>query len=173
MVRKRLSCITTKAITGFTKHWLEQGVSIATANHALATLRLALRLAVEWREIDHAPRVHMLAGEVRREAVLPATRQAAYLIALKPELAPVAAPMLETGLRPSAALSLRWADVALPKDVRASIACAPRWPNRRWLATFRWVAPAGRLWAGSDWRQGRPALLVASPSCLHGSARYR
>ncbi|HVA64126.1 MAG TPA: hypothetical protein VNF74_10410, partial [Terriglobales bacterium] len=36
----------------------------------------------------------------------------------------------------------------------------------RWLATFRWVAPAGRLWAGFDWRQRAPALLVALPSCL-------
>ena len=42
-----------------------------------------------------------------------------------------------------------------------------------WLATFRLVAPAGRLRAGSDWRRTSgtaarcPALLVASPSCLH------
>jgi len=35
-----------------------------------------------------------------------------------------------------------------------------------WLATFRWVAPDGRLWAGFDWRQRVPALLVALPSCL-------
>ncbi|HVB40801.1 MAG TPA: YoaK family protein [Terriglobales bacterium] len=36
----------------------------------------------------------------------------------------------------------------------------------QWLATFRWVAPDGRLWAGFDWRQRAPALLVALPSCL-------
>ena len=67
-----------------------------------------------------------------------------------------------------------------------------------WLATFCWVAPVGRLWAGFDWptplglrgsawptplglrgsawrrTSGSaarcPALLVASPSCLHGVA---
>ena len=38
--------------------------------------------------------------------------------------------------------------------------------TRLWLATFRWVAPDGRLWAGFDWRQRAPALLVALPSDL-------
>ena len=31
---------------------------------------------------------------------------------------------------------------------------------------LRWAAPDGRLWAGFNWRQRAPALLVALSSCL-------
>ena len=53
-----------------------------------------------------------------------------------------------------------------PKSATSSRNCSQLKPGVKWLATFRWVAPGGRLRAGFDWRQGRAALLVASPSCL-------
>lgn len=116
----RLDEVTTERIAAYAA-WRRQTVGVVATNHALRTLRRALRLAQEWREIDAAPRVRMLEGETRRDTVLPRTLEALYLARLRPEVQPLCALMLETGLRPSEAVLLRWAWVRLPDGERGSI----------------------------------------------------
>jgi integrase len=88
-------------------------VGPATVNRELATLRRMLRLAHEWKEIQHAPRFHLLQGERNREFVLSREQETIYFAACPQPLHDIAALMLETGLRIGEALRLEWADVTI------------------------------------------------------------
>lgn len=118
--RLALDAITTEHIAGYAR-WRRQTVTVATTNRALATLRRALRLAAEWQVITRAPSVRLLAGEARREAVLAQERQGDYLAHLRPDIAPVAALMLETGLRPGEAVGLEWGWLRQPAGARWAV----------------------------------------------------
>jgi len=78
-----------------------RGITVArsTINHELATLRIALRLAQEWRVIDRVPRIRLLAGERVRDFVLSRDQEATYLAACPDPLKDIATLILDTGLR--------------------------------------------------------------------------
>lgn len=88
-------------------------VSLATVNRALAVLRRLLRLAHEWRLIDHLPHVRLLSGERNREFILSHAEEQVYLEAARQPLRDVATLILDTGLRIGEALGLEWADIHL------------------------------------------------------------
>ncbi|MGH9479778.1 MAG: tyrosine-type recombinase/integrase, partial [Terriglobales bacterium] len=107
--RMRLDAITGERIAAYAAGLTADGLAVNSANHGLAVLRRGLRLAVEWGEIERAPAVRLLPGGRRATAILPRAVEAAYLDAMLPERAPIAALILHTGLRPSEALGLSWA----------------------------------------------------------------
>jgi len=88
-----------------------QEVGPATTNRGLAVLRRMLRLAQEWRVVDRIPRIRLLRGERKREFVLSREQERIYLEFCPPTLRDVAMLMLDTGLGPAEALSLRRADI--------------------------------------------------------------
>ncbi len=84
---------------------------IATVNRDLQVLRRLLRLAVEWGELDKAPKIKLLRGEHHREFVLQPAEEAKYLAAAPEPLASFATVLVDTGLRPEEAYRLRWEDL--------------------------------------------------------------
>jgi integrase len=86
-------------------------VSPGTVNRSLATLRRALRLAQEWRMIEHVARIRLLPGERNREFVLSHEQEADYLAAAPEPLRDVAKLILDTGLRIGEACALEWPNV--------------------------------------------------------------
>ena len=92
-------------------------VARSTINRNLAVLRRALRLAHEWRLINHVPKFRLLPGERNREFVLSPAQEEGYLKAAGEPLRDAAILMLDTGLRAGEALALRWSDVTFqPAD---------------------------------------------------------
>jgi integrase len=87
--------------------------STATVNRRLATLRRALRLAYEWRELNRVPRIHMLPGEKRRDCFMTAKQREVYIASCPEPMRTLGIFLLETGLRLGEALSLRWEDAHL------------------------------------------------------------
>jgi integrase len=94
-------------------------MSPASVNRELATLRRLLRLAQEWKVMDRVPRIRMLRGEKNREFVLSHRAEPVYLAATPQPLQDVAVLILEAGIRPGEAVSLRWSDVYLQPAVHA------------------------------------------------------
>ncbi len=88
--------------------------SPATINRSLATLRKALRLAVDRKPplLQGVPKITMELGEHHREFILLPQHQQAYLDACPDPLRDVAALILETGLRLGEALNLTWPDIS-------------------------------------------------------------
>lgn len=66
----RLSLIDSAAVDVFKQWRHQQGVAIATVNHAIRALRRALHQAEEWRLIERAPKLKLMTGEHEREAVI-------------------------------------------------------------------------------------------------------
>jgi integrase len=95
--------------------------SPASVNRELATLRRLLRLAQQWDVIARVPRIQMLRGEHNREFVLSHKLEAAYLEACPQALRDVATLILETGIRPGEAVSLKWTNVHLQPAVHARL----------------------------------------------------
>jgi integrase len=98
-------------IESFIQYRIQQGVSPATVNRALATLRRLLRLAYDWRVIDRVPKMALLPGERTREFVLSYTDEERYLKAASKSLRDTAMLILDTGLRAGEALGLEWTNV--------------------------------------------------------------
>ncbi len=85
----------------------------STVNRNLAVLRRALRLAHEWRLINHVPRIRLVPGERSRTFVLGPAQETVYLQAAGEPLRDAATLMLDTGLRVGECLALRWSDIVL------------------------------------------------------------
>ncbi len=91
-----------------------EGVSNATVNRTLETLRAILRRAVEdWEWLDRAPKVRMLKEPKRRVRYLTREEAQRLLSALPSHLVDMAAFTLETGLRRANVTCLQWTQIDL------------------------------------------------------------
>ena len=70
-----------------------------------------LRLAVEWRVIPTAPKIHRLPGEATRERVLTHAEEELYLRVAPEPLRTVTIVMLDTGMRPEEVFRTGWENV--------------------------------------------------------------
>ena len=78
-IRPLLTCATiaSKRIDQLTSEHIDRYCALRQTDHAIGSvkrelriLRRVLRLAVEWRELEHAPHVRMAGAEVKRERVV-------------------------------------------------------------------------------------------------------
>jgi integrase len=109
--RLPLDLITTEHIAGYADARLADGLSIATVNRELRTLRRILRLAVEWTVIERCPKVSMAGIAAFRERVVTDAELTRYLRYASPLLADVVVILHETDLRPDELHRLSWEDV--------------------------------------------------------------
>ena len=117
-----LHTITPEAIEDFTRTRSTE-VGPSSVNGSLRTLRRALKLAEEWKLILKAPRIKLLTSEHCREFVI-SDELLGKMLAHKDctELLTVLIPFLiDTGLRISEALALRWEHVGLKPKQGASL----------------------------------------------------
>jgi integrase len=83
-------------------------VSVTTVNHALRTLRRALKLADEWELIIKCPKIQLLPGERQREYILSDT-DTENIKQISASPLTVMLPFLkDTGLRITEACQLKW-----------------------------------------------------------------
>jgi integrase len=82
--------------------------SASTINCGLRVLRIALRLAVEWKIILACPKFKLKDGEVVRERVLTPAEETAYFAACKQPWKDFAIVMRDTGMRPGEVRGLQW-----------------------------------------------------------------
>jgi integrase len=79
-----LDSITTQRITDFIAKKRDEDLEVSSINRQLEVLRRMLKLATEWGRVDKVlPRISMLPGQKRRERVLNAAEETAYLDAAK------------------------------------------------------------------------------------------
>lgn len=112
MADTRLDRIDEGMIESFVQH-RRKTVSLASVNRELATIRRALRLAHEWKQIDRVPRIQLLPGERNREFVLTHAQERNYLEFAPQPLRDSALLMLDIGLRVGEVLAVEWRDVHL------------------------------------------------------------
>jgi integrase len=101
-----LDKISEELIESFVQYRIQQKVSPATVNRALATLRRLLRLSYDWKIIDRIPKISLLTGETAREFVLSYRDEETYLKIAPISLRDIAMLILDTGLRAGEALNL-------------------------------------------------------------------
>jgi integrase len=142
MTRLRMDAVNAAKIGAYVASRRDAGLKVASINRELEVLRRMLKLAHEWGKIDKPPqRVSMLPGENRREQVLSANEETAYINAtsqlgqlleqdyekalsglrakkgkqpLKPDsflLRDVVAILADCGLRPEECFRLKWSEV--------------------------------------------------------------
>ena len=117
-----LSSITPAIIEAWVQRRCKE-VSAARVNASLRTLRRALRMAEEWKLIRKCPKIRLLPGERQREFVIKEELLIQMLAhedctELLRDLLPL---LIDTGLRISEALSLKWEHVGLEPKQGASL----------------------------------------------------
>ncbi len=105
---RRLNEITGEQIADFAAYRLSTGMQVSTVNSSLRVLRRMLRLAVEWGQLERAPRIKLLPGERHRERVVSVEEEARYVAAAPEPMASVATVLVDTGMRPEECFRLRW-----------------------------------------------------------------
>jgi integrase len=108
----RLDEVTSEKAADFAAYRQSQGRKVSTANSSLRVLRRILGLAVEWGELQSAPKIKKLPGERHREHVVSFEEKARYLAAASEPLCSVAAVLVDTALRPEECFRLRWESIA-------------------------------------------------------------
>ena len=114
--------ITARMVEDFTQSRLKE-VGPSSVNGSLRVLRRALRLAEEWKLINRAPRFSLLPNEHSREFVI--SEELLEQMLAHDHCTPLLKNMLpfliDTGLRVSEALALRWDTVGLEPMQGASL----------------------------------------------------
>jgi len=111
-----LSEITSEHVAEFAAHIRAKGLrgktlQASSVNSRLRVLRRILHLAVEWGEIENAPKFKLEPGERHREFVLPPAEEAKYLAAAPSLLADIATVLVDSGMRPEECFRERWENV--------------------------------------------------------------
>jgi len=166
LCKRILSEITSEHIAEFAAHVRAKGLKgkmlqASSVNSRLRVLRRILHLAVEWGEIDNAPKFKLEPGERHREFVLPSTEEAKYLAAASSLLADVATVLVDSGMRPEECFRQRWENVTWVNGrfgtllvthgkTKAARRVLPMTPRVRAILERRWEAaekPAeGWIW---------------------------
>jgi integrase len=166
LCRRALPDITTEHIAEFAAHIRVNGLKgkalqASSVNSRLRVLRRILHLAVEWGEIDSAPKFKLEPGERHREFVLPAAEEAKYLAAAPSLLADIATVLVDSGMRPEECFRERWENVTWVNGrfgtilvthgkTKAARRVLPMTPRVRAILERRWKAaekPAeGWMW---------------------------
>jgi integrase len=150
----KLDAITTERIADFASHRQTQGMKVATVNASLRILRRVLRIAMEWGELEKAPKVKMLAGELHRERVITPEEEARYLASTNSLLSEIATVLVDTGLRPEECYRLLWDSITWVNGrngtllvthgkTKAARRLLPMTPRVRHLLETRWNAQGG------------------------------
>lgn len=111
-----LSEITSEHVSGFAAQIRAKGLrgkalQASSVNSRLRVLRRILHLAVEWGELDNAPKFKLEPGERHREHVLSPAEEAKYLAAAPPLLVEIATVLFDTGMRPEECFREHWEDI--------------------------------------------------------------
>jgi integrase len=162
-----LSEITSEHISEFAAHVRSKGLrgkelQASSVNSRLRVLRRILHLAVEWGELDIAPKFKLEPGERHREHVLVPTEEAKYLAAAPPLLADIATVLVDSGLRPEECFRERWENITWVNGrfgtmlvthgkTKAARRVLPMTPRVRTVLERRWDA-AGKPQEGWIWR---------------------
>jgi excisionase family DNA binding protein len=104
-------------VEAYKAHRKAEGASPATINRELACLKTIFNKGVEWGKIERTPisRVKKFKEPPAKERILTNEEIRRLLITAKPHLKPILIVLLNTGMRKSEALSLRWENVDLRK----------------------------------------------------------
>jgi integrase len=151
-----LSEITSEHVSGFAAQIRAKGLrgnalQASSVNSRLRVLRRILHLAVEWGEIESAPKFKLEPGERHREFVLPATEEAKYLAAAPSLLADIATVLVDSGMRPEECFRERWENVTWVNGrfgtvlvthgkTKAARRVLPMTPRVRAILESRWKA---------------------------------
>lgn len=103
-----LNAITGADVAGYVAKRQADELAVSSINREIQVVRRSLNAAVEWGLLDHAPKVKMLGGELRRERVVTPAEEAKYLAAAPKPLASIATVLLDSGMRPEECFRLRW-----------------------------------------------------------------
>jgi integrase len=156
-----LDTITTERIADFASYRQSKGMKISTVNASLRILRRILRVAVEWGELEKAPKVRMLPGESHRERVITLEEEARYLASANPLLTEIATVLVDTGLRPEECYRLVWDSITWVNGrngtllvthgkTKAARRLLPMTPRVRQILQTRWNAQ-GKPSEGNVW----------------------
>ena len=116
LCNRQLSEITSEHIADFaaqirTKGLRGKALAASSANARLRVLRRMFHLAVDWGELDSAPKFKLEPGERHRERVLSVNEEAKYLAAASPLLADIATVLVDSGMRPEECFRQRWENI--------------------------------------------------------------
>ncbi len=178
----QLTAIRQEDITAYVAARQALGMATSTINRDLATLRRMFKLAMEWGTVPELlAKVHLLPGENRRERIVTAKEEAAYMNAAAPLLRDFARMSLDCGLRPEEIYRLRWTQIRSASieihtgknaEARRSIPASPAvtemLARRRSEVSEEWVFPAptktGHINADSLKKQHADAIKAAKVS---------
>ncbi|MGB9072743.1 MAG: site-specific integrase [Terriglobales bacterium] len=187
-----LSEITSEHVSDFAAQIRAKGLRgkallASSVNSRLRVLRRILHLAVEWGELDSAPKFKLEPGERHREHVITPEEETKYLAAASPLLCDVAIVLIDTGQRPEECFRQKWENVTwvngrhgtimithgktnaarrvLPMTPRVRAILEQRWeqagkPEEGWI----WPAPtkSGHIEPSTLKKQHRNALKASS-----------
>jgi len=161
-----LSEITSEHISDFAAHVRAKGLrgkvmQTSSVNSRLRVLRRVFHLAVEWGEIDAAPKFKLQPGERHREHVLMPDEEAKYLAASSPLLSDMATVLVDSGMRPEECFRQRWENVTWVNGrfgtilvthgkTKAARRVLPLTPRVRAILEQRWKS-AGKPQEGWMW----------------------
>ena len=186
--QRELADITSEHAAGFAAYLRSKkskGLAISSVNSRLRVLRRIFHLAVEWGQLESAPKIKLLSGERHRERVITPEEEAKYLAAASPLLRSVSTVLIDTGQRPEELFRQRWENITwlnarhgtflvthgktasarreLPMTPRVRSVLEERWqqagkPEEGWI----WLAPtkSGHIEPSTIKKQHRKALTV-------------
>jgi integrase len=133
----------------------------SSVNSRLRVLRRIFHLAVEWGEIDTAPKFKLQPGERHREHILTPDEETKYLAAGSSLLSDIATVLVDSGMRPEECFRQRWENVTWVNGrfgtllvthgkTKAARRVLPLTPRVRAILEQRWEA-AGKPSEGWMW----------------------